>query len=153
MKKVDEGDYAQLKDKLRDLEDRGRRNNLRFDGITESLHETWDVCEEKIKDVVKNNLGLTDIQIERAHRTAATKRQGLPITVVIKLLSYKDKVEILKNSRKFKDTGIYVNEEFCKETIQIRKGLWDEVKRLRDDGKYAVIQYDKIVSREFRKEY
>ena len=81
MKKVDEGDYAQLKDKLRDLEDRSRRNNLRFDGITESLHETWDVCEEKIKDVVKNNLGLTDIQIERAHRTAATKRQkekGLP---------------------------------------------------------------------------
>ena len=69
--------------------------------------------------VVKNNLELIDIQIERAHGTIVTMCQnekGVPRTVVIILLNYKDKVEILKNSRKFKSRGIYENEDFCKKT-------------------------------------
>ena len=50
----------------------------------------------------------------------------------------------------FIGTEIYVNEDLCKEIIQLRrKGLWDEVRRLCDDGKYVVLRYVKIVSREF----
>ena len=71
------------------------------------------------------------------------KEKGAPRTVVIILLNYRDKVEILKNSRKFKSSGIYENEDFCKKTNIDSKRLvgW----RLRNDGKYAVIQYDKLV--------
>ena len=35
-------------DKLIDLEDRSRRNNLKIYGISESKYETWEKCEEKI---------------------------------------------------------------------------------------------------------
>ena len=124
--------------KLRDLQDRSRRNNLRFDGITESVDETWEISEKKVKELIKEKLKINeDVQIERAHRTRATRHQqekNKPQTIVIKLLNYKDKVEILKNANKLKD-----------------KGLWDEVLKLRDNNKYAIIQYDRIVAREFKK--
>ena len=45
-----------------------------------------------------------------------------------------------------KDTGYYTNEDFSKATLNIRAELWDEVKRLRGEGYYAVIKYDRIVT-------
>jgi len=53
--------------KLRRLEDRGRRNNLRIDGIQENENETWDQTERKLQDMVKSRLGLDYVEIERAH--------------------------------------------------------------------------------------
>ena len=145
-------EHKSLKAKLRDLEDRSRRNNLRFDGITESVDETWEISEKKVKELIKEKFKINeDVQIERAHRTRATRHQqekNKPRTIVIKLLNYKDKVEILKNANKLKDTGIFINEDFCKETTDIRKV---EVLKLRDNNKYEIIQYDRIVTREFKK--
>ena len=155
VEKTQYDEHKSLKKKLRDLEDRSRRNNLRFDDITESMDETWEISEKKVKDLIKEKLQINqDVQIERAHRTRATQHQQekkKPRTIVIKLLNYKDKVEILKNANKLKDTGIFINEDFCKETSEIRKGLWDKVLELRKKNKYAIIQYDRIVTREFKK--
>ena len=47
---------------------------------------------------------------------------------------------------KLRDTTYLVREDFCKETAEIRKKLWDQVKKLWEDGKYAVIKYNKIVT-------
>ena len=139
--------------KLRDLEDRSRRNNLRIDGVPESDKESWDDTESKINDLLKDKLDLEGIDIERAHRGKLTKYQkdnNQPRTIVMKLLNYKDKVKILKNARRLKDTGIYINEDFSKETTEIRKRLWEQVKKLRDQGKYAIIKYDQIYQRDFK---
>ena len=51
---------------------------------------------------------------------------------------------------KLKDTTYSVRKDSSKETIQIRKMLLDQVKKLREDRKYAVIKYNKIVARDFR---
>ena len=108
------------------MEDRSRRNNLRIDGITESNHESWDECKDKVQSVLTNKLGLKDVVIERAHRVAAGRkaREDVPRTVVFKLLNFQDKVEIMKNCKNLKDTGIYINEDFCKETNELRKKLF-----------------------------
>ena len=45
-----------------------------------------------------------------------------------------------------KDTGSYINEDFSKATLNIRAELWDEVKRLRAEGYFVVIKYDRIVT-------
>ena len=42
--------------KLIELGDRSRRNNLHFDGLTENPNETWDDCEQKLQEVLFNNL-------------------------------------------------------------------------------------------------
>ena len=55
----------------------------------------------------------------------------------------------MKNNQHLKDTNIYIYEDFSKETMAIRKSLWDEVKKVQQRRKYAVIKYDKIYSSEF----
>lgn len=146
-------EHVVLKNKIRDLEDRSRRNNLRIDGIKEQDSETWLATKESVKSLFKNHLKIeTDIIIERAHRIKPTKQQRereLPRTIVLKLHNYEDKETILKNISTLKDTGIYINEDYSKETMVIRQELWKKVLELRKEGKYAILQYDKIYSRNF----
>ena len=147
-------ELSTLKNKIRDLEDRSRRNNLRIDGVAESLNETWETTEKKVMDVFENKLGLRNIIIERAHRAAASQKQkqnNQPRTIIMKLLNYKEKELVMKNAKKLKRSGIFINEDFSKETTAIRKTLWNEVLELRQKGKYAILQYDKIISRDFKK--
>ena len=53
--------------KLVDLEDRLRRNNLGIDEIAEGANESWEQCEEQLENVFKEKLGLENVQIECAH--------------------------------------------------------------------------------------
>ena len=41
-------DLKEIKDKLSDLENRSRRNNLRIDGIIELENESWSQSEKKL---------------------------------------------------------------------------------------------------------
>ena len=62
-------DPAFIGDKLIDLEDQSRRNNLRVDGIKERPNETWEHCEEELHTVFKGSLGIEEeVVIERAHK-------------------------------------------------------------------------------------
>ena len=142
-----------LKDKNRILEDRSRRNNLRVDGLYENEGENWQQTEEKVKKLFKEKLCIErNIEIERAHRTNGKENNATrPTTIIMKLLSYKDKEIILANSKKLNGTGIYINEDFSEETRKIRRSLREQMKEERKRGKYCVIKYDKLFTREFKK--
>ena len=81
-------DYDFVYDKLIDLEDRSKRNNLRIYGISESKYETWEKCEEKFDEVFREKLGLDNIYIERAQRVKRGKKDKStkPRTIVCQLL-------------------------------------------------------------------
>ena len=51
------------------------------------------------------------------------------------MLDYREKILILKNAHKLKGTGIYINEDFSRETTEIRKRLWNDVIKLTNQGK------------------
>ena len=75
-----------------------------------------------------------DIVIERAHRTKKNykdKDKKRPRTIVLRLGNFKDKSIILKNVSKLKRIDAYINEDFSRETAELRKKLWDEMKQLR----------------------
>ena len=62
------------------------------------------------------------------------------------LRNFKDKENILKNCRKLKGTNIFVSEDFSQETLEHRRELWKEVKRLREEeDKIAYLNYRSIV--------
>ena len=74
-----------------------------------------------------------------------------PLTAVAKLLHFKDKQDILHEGKSRKIRNFYFKEDFSRETLAIRKELWNEVVSLREEeGKFAVINYDRIYSRSFR---
>ena len=53
--------HKELKEKLRKLEDKSRRDNLRVDGIPEYEEEPWDDTEELLKDALREKLGINKI--------------------------------------------------------------------------------------------
>ena len=114
--------------KLVDLGDRYRRCNPRINGVTERKGETWEQCEYEIQNIFKEKLGLENIDIERAHRSKGKTNRNKPRTIVCKLLSYKQKKEVLNNVKKLEGSNIFINEDFCSETTQRRKELWEEVR-------------------------
>ncbi|XP_065656801.1 uncharacterized protein LOC136082211 [Hydra vulgaris] len=137
-----------INNKLREIRDRSRRNNLRITGIKESEHESWEESELKVLKLFEETLEIKNVKIERAHRTGprdAKKNR----TIILKLLNYKDKIDIMKRSVRLKGINIYINEDFCYETVQIRKDLRDKMLRERKQGKYAFISYDKLIIREW----
>ena len=78
--------------------------------------------------------------------TAKKKKKNQPRTIICRLLNCKDKENILKNCRKLKGTNIFVNEDFSQETLEPRRELWKEVKRLREEeDKIAYLNYRSIV--------
>ena len=114
-----------LKNKLRILEDRSRRNNIRVEGIPGNENEGWEVTEEKLRNVIKEELGIESVDFERAHRVKRNAdnnddMNSKPPTIVAKLLHYKDKQDILHEAKTHKIRRYYFKEDFSKETLEIR---------------------------------
>ena len=121
--------------KLIDLEDRSRWNNLRFEGIKEHENESWEDCENKIYDLLENKLEM-DIEnflIERAHWTGKKNKNRLR-PIVAQFSFYKDKMNILKNCKKLKNTRFSIFEDFSRETAAIHKEKWQEGFANREKG-------------------
>ena len=54
---------------------------------------------------------------------------------------------ILRNVYKLKWSDIFINEDFSKQTTDLRKELWKEVKQLRSEGKFAYLNYRTVVTK------
>ena len=142
--------HKQLEEKSSELEDRSRRNNLRFSGFTEKAEgaETWEESENLIREFIERNLEMEskDITIERAHRTGS-KINGKKRAIIVKFLNYKDKDAVLNQYRQkqpWKD-NIYVNEDYSERTADLRKQLFEQAKEIRQLGKSAKAVYKKLV--------
>ena len=86
-------DNDQFCERLRDLEDRSRLDNLRIDGIAEVENETWEQTEEILQNLFKEKLQLGKISVKRARRVGKKKKKKR--TIVVKLASFKDKLKII----------------------------------------------------------
>ena len=99
-----------IRNKLTELEDRSRRNNIRIDEIAEDPGETCEKFENKIQRLLTEELDINDVVIERAHRARAyshEKKNSKKLrsrTIVCKLLSFLGKARILKNGHRLKGT-------------------------------------------------
>ena len=86
-------------EKLEYLENQSRRNKIRVDGILEAENESWDVREEKVKEVPKDKLNLEfEPNIEHTHHvgkivTGIRRRH----TIVCRLRDWKQKELIIKS--------------------------------------------------------
>ena len=131
-----------IMDKLAELEDRSRRNNLRIEGIEEEEGETWETSEEKVLSLIKK-LGIKSrVQIERVHRTGRKVHQRNR-TIVAKFNNYKDEMQVMSKYKELKywEQNIFINEDFSERTVQKRKELFKEARELRREGRFAKVIY------------
>ena len=91
-----------------------------------------------------------EMMIERAHRTKRNykdKDKKRPRTIVLRLTNFKEKSIILKNVNKVKRSDVYINEDFSRETTELRKKMWKEVKQLLSEGNFTYFNYRTIITR------
>ena len=61
---------------------------------------------------------------------------------------YKDKMNILKNCKKLKNTRFSIFEDFSRETAAIRKEKWQEVLANREKGMISYLNYRTVICKQ-----
>lgn len=135
-----------LTKKVDELDNRGRRSNLVVYGVKESENETHqDLLDSVEKTIFEDKIGIKTAGIERIHRLgrkqATDNSKHRP--VILKLVDYRDKVNILSNCKKLKGTEYSISEDFSPAVREVRKKLWERTKEHRDQKVKVFLSYDK----------
>ena len=110
-----------------DLEQYGRRNNIRIYGLVEPERESADQCEEAALKVFNEKLGLrvNKCDIEAAHRLGPRGRTrpqgGQPYyrPVIVRFVSRKTAEAVLKDRRKLKGTPVVITEDLTAKNYRL----------------------------------
>lgn len=128
--------------KTDDLECRSRRNNLIIYGLPRQDDESWQDCEDSVREMIVDKLELVDdFQFDRVHRL-----NGKPDSpVVARCTFYKDKDKILKAKRKLQGSHVFIGEDFSQRIREIRKKLSPHLKTAKSEGKRATMIFDHLL--------
>lgn len=102
-----------MDDRIVNLEQYSRRNNLRFFGIPDEPDE--DV-ERKVLDVITNkmNVKLPESAIDRCHRIGNRQNNRTkPRQVIVKFTSYKFRSLVFSSKKLLKGSKLVVGEDLC----------------------------------------
>ena len=137
-----------LIDRLDSQEDYSRKKNIRIDGVIESNSENNEQTHFKVDQLLKNNLGLENVKIDIAHRIPNKDSSSTsPRTIIARLNRDLDRDSIMKSTRKLKQTGIFINEDFCENTMRVRKELYPKLKAAREANNVAYIKRRSLIIR------
>lgn len=132
-----------------DLENRGRRKNIRVIGLPEDAEGSSPTkfFESWIPDLLGLDTKAGRVKIERAHRTLAPKPgpNQRPRPVLIRFHNFADKQRVMDAARrcgtvKYKESTIMFFQDLSAAVLRKRKGFEEVKKSLRDIGaKYMML--------------
>lgn len=131
--------------KLEFLERQLNKKNIIFFGLEKENEKHYQELEKKIVEFLKDKLRITcdNTELESIRRLGKKGDNPRPIAVTFTTLG--KKIQILNNKKLLDETSYYIKEDFSKKVLEKRKSLQDELKRLRNEGKRAVLKFDKII--------
>ncbi|XP_026020582.1 uncharacterized protein LOC113020645 [Astatotilapia calliptera] len=139
---------ALLEAKTDDLENRGRRKNLRIFGIKEGA-EGQQSLFEFINIMLPKWLGLApdkSFTLERVHRTLASGKPNQSRAVLIRFLKFQEKELVYREARKQQITHdgakITFAQDLSAETVRIRRGFHPVVKLFIDINAFRGFQHN-----------
>ena len=137
----------ELKDNQEAQEDYSRRRNIRIDGVIDDIKETSEQTQLKADKIIKEELGLDNIKIETAHRIPKKQNSlnSSPRSIMVRLVSDKQRDIIMRSTKKLKNSRIYINEDFCEATMKIRQNLYPQLKAARIAGNIAFIKRRSLI--------
>ena len=127
-----EVEVEKTQESFNDLEQYGRRNNIRINGLEEIGNETAESTTGNVVKTLNNlipgaNIRREDVDI--AHRLGKKDAKKRP--VIVKFVSRMKKESVLKQRRNLKGTGIFLNEDLTRINQHVlaclRKKMPDEV--------------------------
>jgi hypothetical protein len=145
---------SKLEDDIVDLQARSMRDNLLFFNIPEETlanNRRDENCSLKILNFCENNLKMSDakknIKFDRAHRLGKfLSNKTRPI--VVKCSYPPDKALIKQQARMLlKNTDYRVSDQYPDKVREKRKALIPELIKAREEGKDAIISFDRLIIR------
>lgn len=108
-----------------DIEARGHRHNLLFNGFPENRQEN---CPTLVQSFIRDKLGIEKaIVIDRAHRLGRFKHGNTrPVIAAFRDFPYIDL--ILSNAGRLRSTEFGINRDYPKEISNARRSLWGKYK-------------------------
>ncbi|CAN7949144.1 unnamed protein product, partial [Ixodes pacificus] len=135
---------AKMDDRIDDLENRSRRNNIIVYDVPEAANETAESLQSQVVNgIFGEKLGVCITSTERLHRIGK-RTAHRPRPVIVKLFNFSEKTLIFKNCRKLKGSSISVSEDFSERVRGIRKNLWNSAAENRTRGDKVNLVYDKL---------
>ena len=130
-------EVATLRSRIINMEAHSRRENLLFDEINDTDRETWENCENKLRDFLKNNLNLDtshEIRFERVHRLGPFTT-GKCRTIIAKFSFFKEREIVWRNRTTLKDTKFWILEDYPQEVQRSRKVLYPILREAQKEAK------------------
>ncbi|KAH7986649.1 hypothetical protein HPB49_025872 [Dermacentor silvarum] len=114
-------DISKMQEKIDDLENRSRRSNVLFYGISDSnKSEAWDVYKRLAREFCPNKLGISVSTIARAHRIGRFSPVK-PRPIIAKLFNEKEVETVMANGFKLKNTTFSVSRDYSEAVRDIRQ--------------------------------
>ena len=89
---------------------------------------------------------MENVKIDIAHRIPNRDSDTTsPRTIIARLNRELDRDSIMRSTRKLKQTGIFINEDFCENTMRIRKELYPKLKAAREANNIAYIRRRNLI--------
>ena len=110
-----------------------RRNNIRLVGIPEPREGHREECVQIVEDILRNHFNI-DRKVERAHRDGR-KVEGRQRHILIKLLSYRDKIDIMRKNREvLKNESFFIVDDLTPADLREKQKWSKQVQELFRSG-------------------
>ena len=134
----------QINEQIDLIDDRSRKSNLILSGIPEMKEENNEQCHKKTHDLLKEKLEIPNPDLKSAYRIGKPQ-SGKIRDVLVKFNKIEQRDMILRKKKTLKGQQLFIKEDFCRNTIQIRNALLPELQDARRQGKYAYINYRELI--------
>ncbi len=133
--------YKNIEARLTDQEGRSRREIIRIHGVKEGSEDNY--LSISVENLLKEKLGLPlsfDFKIERAHRALASRppHASPPRSIVVKLLQFTDKEELIKIAWQkkgfiYEGRKVFLDQDYAPEVLRKHKEYTEAKKTLREN--------------------
>ena len=138
--------HEEMENKIDQIDDRQRRNNLILTGVDEGQNENHEQCQSKVTNILKDKFDIPNPDLNAAYRIGKTYNNK-PRDILIKFHSSNQRDTVFRKKKILKGQQLFLNEDYCKNTSDIRKSLLAKVQEARNNGLYAYINYREIITR------
>ena len=107
-----------LTEKLRQVEDYSRRNNLIFSGLPEPSGENGEQLEASVKKLMVEKLNIKP-NLDTVHRLGTAENRVKPRPVIVRLTSHAQRQECLRSASKLKGSSVFINEDLGFKSYQL----------------------------------
>lgn len=126
------------------LEKHIRKRNIMIFGVEETENSYVDL-ENIILQIINTVIGIPLLRAEIETVRRLGRNDGKTRPIVLTLTTTGKKILLLKGKKKLEKTNYYIKEDFPPKVLEKRKELQPELQKARDEGKRAIIKYDKLI--------